>query len=91
MHAGINAGDAICVARLAQRAAGQEHDQSCALPDQAGAEGKAASKHLGRLLPLKTRAEYDPGALPQSTAGKAVGWAETTVALAGTVVEQSSR
>lgn len=28
MHAGINAGDAICVTRLAQRAAGQEHDQN---------------------------------------------------------------
>lgn len=91
VHAGINAGDAICVARLAQRAAGREHDQARALLDQAGTEGKAAAKHLARLLPLKNRAEYDPDAVPKAMASRAVGWAEKLVELARGVVEEPVR
>jgi len=39
IHAAINAADAVCGARLGQRAAGQDHDQVLALLHQAGEDG----------------------------------------------------
>lgn len=88
VHAGVNASDAICVARLGQRAAGQAHDEVHALLKQAGPEGTEAGRHLSRLLPLKTKAEYDADDIPRRTATNAVRWAGRLVALAEHVVEQ---
>ena len=60
VHAGINASDAICGARLGERAAGDSHDQVLALLRTAGKDGVEVEKELRRLLPLKTKAEYEP-------------------------------
>lgn len=87
VHAGVNASDAICVARLGQRAAGPAHDEVRALLKEAGPEGAEAGRHLGRLLPLKTKAEYDADAIPQRTATNAVRWASRLADLARHVVE----
>jgi hypothetical protein len=72
VHAGISAGDAICGARTGRRSADQDHARSVALLGEAGPDGKAAARQLGRLLPLKTRAEYEPDEVPKSVATKAV-------------------
>lgn len=72
IHAGINAADAVCGARLGQRAAGQDHEQVLALLSQAGPDGVALAKHLRRLLPLKTKTEYDPDEVAPAVAAKAV-------------------
>jgi hypothetical protein len=72
LHAGINAADAVCGARLGQRAAGENHDQVLVLLNQAGPDGAAVERDLRRLLPLKTRAEYDPDDIAPSVAAKAV-------------------
>jgi hypothetical protein len=87
VHAGINSADAITVARMGQRATGPGHDQAVQLLGQAGPEGKKAAASLRRLLPLKTRAEYDPDDVPKATAARAVSWAEKAVAIARQVVE----
>ena len=58
IHAAINAADAVCGARLGQRAAGEDHDHALALLKQAGTDGATVEKELRRLLPLKTRTEY---------------------------------
>ena len=58
IHAGINAADAVCGARLGQRAAGEDHDQVLVLLRQAGPDGAEVERELRRLLPLKTKAEY---------------------------------
>ena len=60
IHAGINAADAVCGARLGERAAGEDHDQVLTLLRQAGPDGTKVEKELRRLLPLKTKAEYEP-------------------------------
>jgi hypothetical protein len=60
IHAGINAADAVCGARLGERAAGEDHEQVLALLRQAGSDGTKIEKELRRLLPLKTKAEYEP-------------------------------
>ncbi|MCZ7535485.1 MAG: DNA-binding protein [Acidimicrobiia bacterium] len=91
VHAGINAADAICVALLAERSAGQEHEQARALLSRAGTEGAAAGRHLARLLPLKSRAEYEVDAVPKATARQAVGWAEKLVTLARGAVQRVGR
>ena len=39
---------------------------------QAGPGGAAVERDLRRLLPLKTKAEYDPDDIAQSVAAKAV-------------------
>lgn len=72
VHAGINAADAVCGARLGQRAAGEDHGQVLTLLGQAGPDGAEVDRDLRRLLPLKTTTEYEPDDVSQSTATKAV-------------------
>jgi HEPN domain-containing protein len=86
IHAAINAADAVCGARLGERAAGQDHDQVLGLLKQAGKDGADVERDLRRLLPMKTKAEYDPGDIPISAASKAVDRAQRCVAVARRVV-----
>lgn len=72
IHAGINGADAVCGARIGKRAAGDDHDQVLALLRQAGPDGVEIERDLRRLLPLKTKAEYEPDDIAPSVAAKAV-------------------
>ena len=85
IHAGINAADAVCGARLGIRAAGEDHDQVLALLRQAGPDGASVEKDLRRLLPLKTKAEYEPDEVASGVAAKAVERAEQCAQLAPAV------
>ncbi len=82
IHAGINSADAVCGARLGQRAAGEDHDQVLVLLRQAGPDGAEVERELRRLLPLKTKAEYDPDDIAIATATKAVERAQRCAAVA---------
>lgn len=82
IHAAINAADAVCGARLGKRSAGQDHDEVLAFLGEAGRDGAALEKELRRLLPLKTKAEYDPEDIPVSVARKAVERASRCVTVA---------
>jgi uncharacterized protein (UPF0332 family) len=84
--AAINAADALCGARLGKRAAGQDHDQVLTFLKEAGKDGADLEKNLRRLLPMKTKAEYDPDDIPLSAASKAVDRARKCVAVARRVV-----
>jgi hypothetical protein len=86
VHAGINAADAITGARLGQRAAGQDHTQAIDVLSGAGKDGVEAIVPLKRLLPLKTRAEYDPEVVPKAEAERAIRWAEKVVVIARRVI-----
>ena len=90
IHSAINAADAVTGVRLGRRAAGQDHDEALRLLGQSGADGAEMARHLSRLLPLKTRTEYDPDEIPLSTAEKAVERAGNCVALARRVVAAGS-
>lgn len=72
IHAGINAADAVTGVRLGVRAAGQDHDEAIRVLRTAGSDGLAVAKELARLLPMKTRAEYEPDDVPKSDAARAV-------------------
>ena len=82
IHAGINSADAVCGARLGQRAAGQDHDQVLVLLRQAGPDGAEVERDLRRILPLKTKAEYDPDGIAPTIAAKAVERAQRCAAVA---------
>ena len=82
IHAGINSADAVCGARLGKRAAREDHDQVLVLLGQAGPDGAEVERDLRRLLPLKTKAEYDPDDVAPATAAKAVERAQRCVAVA---------
>jgi hypothetical protein len=56
--AGIAAADAACCATLGRRSRGQDHRQALQLTEQAGSEGKALAKALGKLLDIKDGAHY---------------------------------
>lgn len=86
IHAGISAADAVCGARLQVRAAGQSHNEVTKLLAGAGDDGVELAKDLQRLLPMKTKAEYEPDDIPQSAASRAVGRAQRCVAIARRVV-----
>ncbi|MFT7475371.1 MAG: hypothetical protein ACI81L_002309 [Verrucomicrobiales bacterium] len=85
IHAAINAADAVCGARLGKRAAGEDHDQVLTLLKQAGTDGSAVEKELRRLLPLKTKAEYEPDGIAAGVARKAVERSQRCVAVAQAV------
>ncbi len=85
IHAAINAADAVCGARLGKRAAGEDHDQVLTLLKQAGRDGVAVEKDLRRLLPLKTKAEYEPDDIAAGVATRAVERAQRCVAIAEAV------
>jgi hypothetical protein len=87
VHAAINAADAVCGARLGMRAAGEDHDQVLALLRQAGADGAKIESDLRRLLPLKTKAEYDADDVAPAVARKAVERAQRCAAIARSVAE----
>lgn len=90
VHAGINAADVVCGARLGIRAAGKDHDQVLELLELAGKDGAVLCKELRRLLPMKTKAEYEPDNIPITAASKAVERARRCVAIAQRV-QASSR
>lgn len=79
IHAAINAADAVCGARLGQRASGESHDQVLVLLRQAGKDGAEIESDLRRLLPLKTKAQYEPDDVAPSAATKAVERAQRCI------------
>jgi hypothetical protein len=85
IHAGINAADAVCGARVGRRAAGTDHDQVLVLLGEAGPDGAEIVRDLRRLLPLKTTAEYDPDDIAPAVAAKAVERAHRCSAVASRV------
>ncbi len=82
IHAAIHAADAVCGARLGKRAAGEDHHHVLALLKQAGPDGRAVEKDLRPLLPLKTKAEYEPDDIAVGVATKAVDRALRCVTVA---------
>ena len=82
IHAGIAAADAIAAARAGAVWKGEHAQAAGYLEKAAGAQGRQAGRHLRRLLPLKTRAEYDPNPIPVTEAAGALEAARRLVALA---------
>lgn len=89
IHAGINAADAVCGARLGERAAGEDHDQVLTLLRGAGPDGAKIEKELRRVLPLKTTTEYEPDDVAAGVAQKAVERAARCVAVARVVAART--
>jgi HEPN domain-containing protein len=87
IHAAINAADAVTGARSGRRAAGQDHDQVLTLLREAGSDGIDPEKSLTRLLPMKTKAEYEPDDIPRTGAATAVERARRCVTIARRVAE----
>ena len=85
IHAAINAADAVCGARIGKRAAGQDHEQVLHLLRDAGKDGAEVERELRRLLPLKTKAEYEPDEIPIADATRAVERAVRCVQIARVV------
>jgi hypothetical protein len=86
--AGIAAADAICCARLGERAPGQSHDEARRLLDSATADGKRLADLLAKLLNLKTSAHYGDRLLSSRQAKDARRWASQLLARAD---EETSR
>lgn len=86
IHAAINAADAVTSHRIGRRAAGPDHAEVRALLREAGKDGVELDKHLGRPLPLKTKAEYEPDEVALSEARRAVERANRCVLVARRVV-----
>jgi len=85
VHAGILASDAISAARSRTVWRGED-SQAPAHLEASGEEGNQAARHLRRLLPLKTRAEYDPAPIRAVDAKAAVNAADRMVAIAAQAV-----
>ena len=87
IHAAINAADAVTGGRLGKRAAGQDHDQVITLLAEAGKDGNEVAQNLTRLLPIKTKTEYEPDNIPKAEATRAVERAGRCVAVARRVAQ----
>jgi HEPN domain len=86
IHAAINAADAVTGHRIGRRAAGQDHAEVSPRLREAGKDGAELDKDLARLLPLKTKAEYEPDGVRLSEARRAVERAKRCVLVARRVV-----
>lgn len=86
VHAGICSADAVSGGRQGVRSAAADHSQTVKLVKTAGRDGEEAAKHLRRLLPLKTRAEYDPTLVSKKQAAEALRAAERLVGVAESVI-----
>jgi hypothetical protein len=86
VHAGISAADAIAAGRAGSVWKGEHTQGAGHLEKVAGTDGRDAGRQLRRLLPLKTRAEYDPGPVTVAEAAAAVQAARRLVAVAERVV-----
>lgn len=91
IHAAINAADAVTGVRIGRRAAGQDHDEVLKLLREAGQQGAEVERNLGRLLPLKTKAEYEPADIARTEAKRAVERASRCVAVAIRVAGDKAR
>ncbi len=89
VHAGILAADTISAVRTRSVWRG-EHAQAAGHLETAGEDGKLAARHLRRLLPLKTRAEYEPTPIRPTDARAAVQAADRLIALAGIALAAAS-
>ena len=86
VHAGIAAADAVAAARAGVVWTG-EHGQAAGHVEKVGgADGRQAGRQLRQLLPLKTRAEYDPVPTSEKEARSAHRAAERMVSVARRVV-----
>lgn len=74
----------------AQADADEDHDQVLTLLQQAGPDGASVVKDLRRLLPLKTKTEYEPDGIAPGVARKAVERAQQCVAVARAVAAGST-
>jgi len=90
IHAAINASDAVTGMRLGSRAAGEDHDQVLALLREAGKDGAEVERNLARLLPLKTKMEYEPDDISKAEAARAVERAARCVTVAERIIQQGS-
>lgn len=88
IHAGINASDAICGARLGQRSA-EAHHEAVAMLRAIPLIGTEAANHLNRLLQKKHKAEYDPDPVSARDAQAAIDQAEKIVKLARLIAAES--
>jgi hypothetical protein len=63
IHAGINAADAVCGARIGQRAAGEDHGQVLVLLGEAGRDGSRAGDTMRPDRPTRRKfpqVSYEP-------------------------------
>lgn len=90
IHAAINAADAVTGGRLGRRASAADHDQVVTLLGEAGKDGAEVAQNLVRLLPIKTKTEYEPDDIPRAEAARAVDRAGRCVAVARRVTQSLS-
>lgn len=86
VHAGIAAAHAVSAARAGIVWTGQHGQAPGHLEAVGGADGRRAAQQLRRLLPLKSRAEYDPTPTSRAEARNAHHAAERIVAIAERVI-----
>lgn len=86
VHAGIAAADAVSAARAGTVWTGEHGQSPSHLEKAGGTDGRQAARQLRRLLPLKSRAAYDPTPTTRAEARQAHQAAERIVAIAERVV-----
>jgi hypothetical protein len=86
--AGIAAADAACCRALGERSRGDDHREATKLVAQVQPGGDDAAKALGRLLTLKTDAEYGLTAVSRANRDLAIRQARKLVEFAAAVVSR---
>lgn len=84
VSSGVNSGDALCLARLGVLPAGQDHDDAARLLRKNGFG--QASTLLGRLLGVKSKAQYSVARCVKGDAENAVKRAERMLAAVRTSI-----
>lgn len=89
VSSGVNSSDALCVARLGRVPSGQDHNDTVRLMRKSGFD--QASIFLGRLLAVKSKAQYSIARCTRTDAEAAVKRAERMLETVRTSVAKGGR
>ncbi|MFE0174297.1 HEPN domain-containing protein [Streptomyces sp. NPDC059002] len=60
VSAAINGSDVLCIEMLGRYSTGKSHDEALSLLRRCGVAGTSVSRHLQKILKLKSKAQYSP-------------------------------
>ncbi|MFC8790483.1 HEPN domain-containing protein [Streptomyces cinereoruber] len=91
VSAAINGSDVLCLEILGRYSSGKGHDEALSLLRKCGVAGTTISRHLQKVLRLKSKAQYSPARCRRKEAEDTYQQAERIITFLRTWIKQIER
>jgi hypothetical protein len=91
VSAAINGSDVLCLEILGRYSNGKSHDEALSLLRKCGVAGTTVSRHLQKVLRLKSKAQYSPARCRRKEAEDTYQQAERIITFLKTWIKQNKR